>query len=322
AWEEPSEGEGEGEGEGEPGEGEEGEECEPETPPYPIGRIDKTYYDPARGNRAVPVKLYYPGAYAGDGPPVAGPACRRFPVVVFGHGYQTNIGYYDYLWQAIVPNGYIMALVDTYNEVTWDFPDFGRDLAFVATAIAEEGATPASLFHARVSPMTAVMGHSMGGGAAILAARNNPLIHAVIGLAPSHVDAAVLQGAYDVYSPSLIMGSEKDCIVRGHGSAIYGNIPATCKYYVEIVKGSHCAFAQDARVCEYAEIVACIGTSWISDSAQRALILTFVPPWLDATLKARPEALDTFRARLAEQTAAGAVTHAAQCPSLLTLLAS
>ena len=213
-------------------------------------------------------------------------------MIIFGHGYQTSIGYYDYLWQAIVPQGYLMVLSDTQNALVWNFNDFGLDLAFLADQMQAEDANPASLFYGRIDAATAIMGHSMGGGATFIAGQLNPRITTVVGLAPSAVDSGVIDAAAQAQAACLVLAGSEDCIVpaSSHAPPIYNAVPVSPKYYAQITEGSHCAFAQDARLCEIAEWGMCPFPDFLTDSTQRALTLLFVQPWLDATLKGRSDA--------------------------------
>lgn len=303
-----AEGEGQNEGEGQV-------ECPPESPPYPIGHLVRDYTDTSRGVN-VRTEIYYPAQYSGDGVPVAGPACRTFPVIIFGHGYQTPIDNYNYLWENFVPNGYFMVLSDTQNGVIWNFGDFGRDLAFLAGAFQGEGTSPASVFFGRVAPSTAILGHSMGGGATVMSPKYTANITTIIGLAPSAIDSSVLDAAALVQVPSLIIAAGHDCIVPAgsHAQPIYNAIPFPCKYYAEIKDGSHCEFAQDADVCKTAQSIACLFfDDFVDDNFQRSLVMQFSLPWLDLMLKGQAGAVQIFLNNLAQHAATGAITYTGSC---------
>ncbi len=303
-----AEGEGSDEGEGQA-------ECPPESPPYPIGHLTRDYTDTSRGV-SVRAEIYYPALYSGDNVPMAEPACRTFPVIIFGHGYQTPIGNYNYLWENFVPNGYFMVLCDTQNSVVWNFGDFGRDLAFLVSAFQGEGTDPASVFFNRVAPSTAVLGHSMGGGATVMSPKYTANITTTIGLAPSAIDSAVLDAAALVQVPSLIIAAGHDCIVPAgsHAHPIYNAIPFPCKYYAEIKDGSHCEFAQDADVCKVAQSIACLFfDDFVNDNFQRSMVIQFSLPWLDVMLKGRNDAFQTFLTNLAQNASTGAITYTGAC---------
>ena len=73
---------------------------------YQIGKINTTFTDATRNNRQVPVAIYYPADVAGNAVPFAP---GEFPVISFGHGFVMVHSAYQFLWEALVPSGYIVA---------------------------------------------------------------------------------------------------------------------------------------------------------------------------------------------------------------------
>ena len=147
--------------------------------PYAIGSTTISFVDDSRGGRVIATEVYYPADTGGSGVPVGGAPGLLYPVVCFGHGYQLTVDKYDFVWQGLVPEGYIVALPKTGGELFPSHLEFGKDLAFVIDALRISGDDPASLFYHRIAPEAAVMGHSMGGGASFLAAKENPTITAI-----------------------------------------------------------------------------------------------------------------------------------------------
>ena len=131
---------------------------------YQIGHTTLTFIDATRGNRSVATEIYYPADVAGDNMPLTTQNTFQFPSLVFGHGFVMTWDAYQNFWQALVPNGYIMAFPKTEGSFSPSHLEFGKDLAFVINQINLLGTQSNSLFFNRVSNMNAVMGHSMGGG--------------------------------------------------------------------------------------------------------------------------------------------------------------
>jgi len=77
---------------------------------------------------------------------------------------------YQNLWEEFVPRGYIIAFPRTEEGLINDHQEFGWDLQFLVTKMQEEGIDNDSPIFGAVDNNTALMGHSMGGGAAFLAA--------------------------------------------------------------------------------------------------------------------------------------------------------
>ena len=92
---------------------------------YEIGHTSTVYLDPARDNRQVGVEIYYPATVAGDDVPVAPPPAGGFPPIAFGHGYMMAYDDYDYMWTALVPAGYILALPRTEGGLFPSHEEFG-----------------------------------------------------------------------------------------------------------------------------------------------------------------------------------------------------
>ena len=86
----------------------------------------------------------------------------------------------------------------------------------------------------------AVMGHSMGGGGSLEAAKTRPALQAAVPLTPWHTDKTWPE----VSTPSLVIGAERDSIapVASHAEPFYESLPATLqKAYAELNQASHSA---------------------------------------------------------------------------------
>lgn len=86
----------------------------------------------------------------------------------------------------------------------------------------------------------AVVGHSMGGGGTLEAAKTRPSLQATVGLTPWNTD----KSWPEIKSPSLIIGAQNDTIapVGSHSQPFYNSIPAsTAKAYYVLAGASHTA---------------------------------------------------------------------------------
>jgi hypothetical protein len=135
-----------------------------------IGHTTVTYTDPARSNRQIATEIYYPAATTANNVPISP---GTYPVIVFGHGFVMVYSAYQNIWNALVPQGYIVAFPTTEGSLSPVHADFGADLAFLVGAIQADGNNASSLFYQHVATRSAIMGHSMGGGCSFLAAENN-----------------------------------------------------------------------------------------------------------------------------------------------------
>lgn len=265
--------------------------------PYEIGHVFITFQDSARGNRSVPVHLYYPADAPGDGVPVAA-GTEKFPPVSFGHGFLMVWSAYENIWSALVPQGFIVALPTTEGGLLPGHLNFARDLAFVIRAVQAEGENPASMFFQRVDSACAVMGHSMGGGASFLAAAENPWITALANLAAAETNPSAIAAAADVALPSLVFAGGNDCVTPPAAQQIplYNALASTCKTYIEITGATHCQFAENNSICNLGEI-GCAPAA-ISRAQQHQTVSDYLLPWLKAVLQRDVSAWESFQTLL------------------------
>lgn len=252
--------------------------------PFSIGSTTITFNDPSRSNRAIETDIYYPATSAGSNVAVAN---GQFPVIAFGHGFVMTVSAYQNIWTALVPQGYIVALPKTEGGFLPNHSNFGRDLAFVISSLQQAGTTTGNLFNSKIAATSAVMGHSMGGGAAMLSVQYNASITAVAGLAPAETNPTASGAAQQVNLPALILAGGNDCVTPAaqHSRLIYDNINSSCKWYLSINGGSHCQFANQNFNCSFGEST-CSPSPAISRSSQQAIANEFLLPWLDYELKA------------------------------------
>ncbi len=276
--------------------------------PYAVGHRSITYNDPTRNNRAILVEVYYPATSAGDNAPVA---VSEFPVVVFGHGFTMTYSAYQNWWEEFVPEGYIFMMATTESSLSPSHDDFGLDLALIASEFQADNNELASPFYGKVLPKTALMGHSMGGGAAALAASGNTSIQCYVGLAPAETNPSAAAAGAAVTVPSLVLHGDEDAVTpeAGHALLIYNGLASDCKVYSRIIEGSHCFFANYNFYCAFGETS--IGS--LSREEQQALSYTVVRPWLEYFLWDNCSAYATFANEISTNPGLG--TNLFSCPN-------
>lgn len=293
----------------------------PETGPprYSIGETLRELSGSRGGAGAMPVRIFYPAAHAAREAPASGGA---HPLVVFSHGYQQSYADYAYVWRALVPAGYIVALPDRLSsDATISIDAYAADIAHILAELYRMAATGDPVLGGRLTPASALMGHSTGGGASVIAQANQRQVAAarqattLILLAPlgrtfgpiSGTDPTAVAGETGV--PSLILGAGMDCIcpVTENARALFEALgTTTTKYLVTVDAGDHCGFSDESgpgrNVCEIAEAMGCLlgqGPT-ISPAEQNDLAARLLLPWLDHGLKNDATAWETFRARTAD----------------------
>ncbi len=253
------------------------------------------FHDSPYGAAGLPVEVRYPGSPDGT------VADGIFPLLVFGHGYRQSYADYAYIWEALVPHGYIIAFPDKLSaSVAIDIDAYARDLLFVAAAMRALAGDPASRYFGRIADGTALMGHSTGGGAALLAASQTRGVTTVVALAPLGnllltpiVGTSPIAAARDVCAPVLILDAGEDCITPcwTHSRAIHANLPSP-SFRVTVLQGDHCGFS-DARgpgqgICVAAEAAACAAGlpllgrrgPTLGSEAQNAVVVPYLLHWL------------------------------------------
>lgn len=263
---------------------------------FAIGNRTISYVDASRSNRSISTQIYYPGVSAGNNVNVAN---GQFPVVVIGHGFSMSVNAYQNWWEQLVPLGYIVMLPTTeVGPIPFpSHPDFGLDIAFVASQMQAANTNASSPFYNAVTDRTGFMGHSMGGGCSILAAANNPMVDCIVGLAPAETNTSAIAAAANVTAPALILWGTEDEVTpeAGHALGIYNGLASECKDYVRIDQGAHCFFANYNIFCATGEMN--IGT--LTREEQHQVSYSVAIPWLNYFLKDDCAEFDAFETELA-----------------------
>lgn len=254
-------------------------------PGYEIGHTSASYTDPDRGDRSVPTEIFYPATAAGEDVPVAPAPPGGYPIVAFGHGYLIPWDDYDYIWEGLVPEGLIVALPRTETGLLPSHGEFGGDLAFVVRRLRAESDDPSSLLFGAVSSAGAVAGHSMGGGASVLAAAQDSTITAVANLAAAETDPSAIGAAAGITVPALLFSGGNDCVTppADHQIPMYDALASDCRTRITISGASHCQFAEYNFTCSLGE-GGCPDPT-ITRQEQHDLTVSLLTPWLEYALR-------------------------------------
>jgi dienelactone hydrolase len=263
---------------------------------FDLGHVQRTFVDSSRANRNVTCEIYYPSDIAGDNVSVANGA---YPIVVIGHGFVMSPAVYDIYWEALVPEGYIVVVPTTEGSLFPSHDNFGKDMAFLVTQLQSEAEVNGSLFWNAVASTSAVMGHSMGGGAAFLAMNENPSITALVAMAPAETNPSAISAASTINRPALIFSGINDCVAppAEHQIPMYEALSSSCKTYLGIVGGDHCQFASPNFNCTFGQST-CSPQGTISATEQQADVLSNLIPWLDYYLKNDCVRGETFQSNI------------------------
>jgi dienelactone hydrolase len=166
-------------------------------------------------------------------------AAGTFGAVAVAPGYTASQSTMAWLGPRLASQGFVVFTIDTNS--TSDQPSSRGDQLLRAL----DYLTTRSAVSDRIdADRLAVMGHSMGGGGALEAAKDDPSLRAAIPLTPWNTDKTWPE----VSTPTLVVGAENDSIasVRRHAEPFYESLPRSAdKAYLELRGASHFAPNRD-----------------------------------------------------------------------------
>ncbi|MEV5884590.1 dienelactone hydrolase family protein [Streptomyces sp. NPDC052020] len=169
--------------------------------------------------------IYYPTSTS-DG---------TFGAVVISPGFTALQSSIAWLGPRLASQGFVVFTIDT--NTTMDQPDSrGRQLLAALDYLTERSSVRSRIDSSRLG----VMGHSMGGGGSLEAAKSRPSLQAAIPLTPWNLDKTWPE----VRTPTMIIGADGDSIapVSSHSEPFYSSLPSsTDRAYLELNNATHFA---------------------------------------------------------------------------------
>ncbi|MEV6019721.1 MULTISPECIES: alpha/beta hydrolase [unclassified Streptomyces] len=167
--------------------------------------------------------VYYPTSTA-DG---------TFGAVAIAPGYTAYQSSIAWLGPRLASQGFVVFTIDTLT--TLDQPDSrGRQLLAALDYLTQSSSVRTRIDSSRLG----VMGHSMGGGGTLEAAKSRPSLQAAIPLTAWNLDTTWPE----IKTPTLIVGADGDTIapVATHSEPFYASLPSTLdKAYLELRGATH-----------------------------------------------------------------------------------
>lgn len=249
-----------------------------------IGHLSFSQEDPSRPGRIVGAEIFYPAESEGDNTPWLN---GTFPLVVVGHGFLMDYEAYENIWEALVPEGYVFALCTNETGAFPNHNNFGLDLRFIASSLQAANALPESDFYQRLNGLSACMGHSMGGGSSVLASAGNDVFACYAGLAPANTNPSAIAAAANATLPALVISGDADAITppNDHHVPIYNGFASSCKYFLNILEGSHCYFANSGSLCDLGEF----NPGDLDRATQQSITQTALLFWFNTWLRNQDE---------------------------------
>jgi pimeloyl-ACP methyl ester carboxylesterase len=158
-----------------------------------------------------------------------------FGAVAIAPGYTASETSIAWLRPRLATHGFVVISINTNSR--YDQPAARGDQLLAAL----DWLTQSSSVRTRIdASRLAVIGHSMGGGGTLEAAKDRPALQAAIGLTPWNLD----KSWPEIQTPTLVIGAENDSVasVSSHAIPFYTSLPGTLdKAYLELDNASHFA---------------------------------------------------------------------------------
>jgi predicted dienelactone hydrolase len=162
-----------------------------------------------RAGRTLNCRLYYPAVSTGQNSGVAA-VSGPYPMIAFGHGFAMQSSYYNSYYEHLASNGYIV--------IAPQFPDtqhgeLAQDLlACIDWLRMRNSDAQSALFGAVDTSRAGVAGHSMGGGACLLAAAYDSRIRAAAPMCPAETTPSVIARMSQIAGAVCIIAASNDGI--------------------------------------------------------------------------------------------------------------
>ena len=173
---------------------------------------------------------------------------KNLPAVVFGHDWTKDVDDYHGTLRHLASWGIAVAAPNTETGFRPDHRGFAADLETSLQILAGVRLGNGNI---SVSPgKLGIVGHGMGGGAAVLAAVDNPKVKAVATVYPANVAPSAVEAARALFAPGMVIGPGED------GDSLFdpGN-PAKLAYnwagdvvYRAPKKGDQQSFSEDGMI--------------------------------------------------------------------------
>lgn len=228
-----------------------------------------------RGPAPTPASILGPGPYTVAASKVAAPSGfgsatvyhptrspeGRLGLIGLAPGFLSGPGLYTWLANRLASHGFVVVNVGT--KTIFDSPDARGTQLLAAlrqvSALAQAGGVP----YAAMTDVSrqAVMGHSAGGGGAMMAALGTPALKAAVPMTP----AARTDDFSGIQVPTLILACEKDTIAPNNlfSAKYYPTLnPTLSRAYLEIAGADHLCPTSLAKA-SVQNTVAATALSWL-----------------------------------------------------------
>lgn len=168
---------------------------------------------PSGGYRATVVFPYDGHDDATTGDPLAAPG--QHPAIVFGHGYLGRVEWYTATLHHLASWGFVVLAPHSALELFPDQESYVDDFSRALDWLEAEDGRPGSWLEGRLAHgRYGASGHSMGGGASIVAAARDTRFGAVANLAAADLRIGAVEAVADLRVPLLLVAAGADRVTR------------------------------------------------------------------------------------------------------------
>ena len=245
--------------------------------PYAVGVRTVTVTRP--NATTFTARLAYPATVAGSSTPFAASATPA-PAISFGHGFVQATSQYVTTMDHLASWGFIVIASNSETSLFPSHGNFAADLRHSLTYLEQQHATSGSfLFGAVNTSKFGMSGHSMGGGASILATADDARVKALANLAAAETNPSAVAAMSRIRVPASLIAGDADTIVpvASNGQLMY-NAGAAPKSLPIIRGGFHCGFTD-------ASFFGCDSSSSLTRTQQLPIVRRLLTQFFLLTLK-------------------------------------
>jgi dienelactone hydrolase len=184
----------------------------------------------------------YPAQSSGASAPFAADAMPA-PAITFGHGFVTPVAQYESTLSHLASWGFVAIATTSQGGLFPSHSAFAADMRDCLTFLSQQSGTTGSWLEGAVdSTAFGASGHSMGGGASVLAAAADPRIVAVANLAAAETNPSAQAAMASVTVPVRVIAGSEDTIVSAASTRQIHDAAPGPRQFALIAGGSHCGF--------------------------------------------------------------------------------
>lgn len=195
-------------------------------------------------NRTIQARVYYPALAPGGQNAALDPTGGPYPGIAFGHGYVQPITRYASTTTHLATWGFIVIATKSQGGPLPSHSQYADELIATLNWLEAQHGQASSRFFQNVDiAHFGISGHSMGGGASLLAADRDPSIVAVANLAAAQTNPSAIAAMAAITAPVLLVAGSEDSITppNQHQAPMYNNGSAP-RQLALIQGGFHCGF--------------------------------------------------------------------------------